>query len=115
MKVIQQRLLKNFENSSDLKDLILSEENNHHKFKTIMRIFQALRISVNNEMDNLMVLCEKIPKNLAKNGIAIFITFNSLEESIVLQSMKLLVNFTIFKGFSKEKKEIFLKEKNAGF
>ena len=99
MKVIQQRLLKKFANSSELKDLILSEENNHHKFKTIMRIFQALRISVNNEMENLMVLCEKIPKCLGKNGVAIFITFNSLEENIVMQSMRLLVKILKKTGF----------------
>lgn len=91
LKVIQQRMLKKFESSQDLKDLILSEDNNHHKFKTIMRIFQALRVSVNNEIDNLRVLCEKVPKCLAKDGLAFFITFNSLEENIVLNSMKQLV------------------------
>lgn len=92
LKVLSNRIFKKFENSQDLKDLILSEENNHHKFKTIMRVFQALRIAVNNEIENLNILCEKIPKCLAKNGLAIFITFNSLEENIVMHSMKQLVN-----------------------
>ena len=91
LKVIQHRMTKKFETSQDLKNLILGEENNNHKFKTIMRLFQALRISVNNELDNLKLLCEKVPKCLNKNGLAIFITFNSLEENIVLQSMKMLV------------------------
>lgn len=82
---------KLFENGQDLKDLILKEENNHHKFKTIMRCFQALRIAVNSELANLEVLCDKIPKCLAKNGLAFFITFNSLEENIVMNSIKQLV------------------------
>ena len=96
MKVIQKRNIQKFEKSQDLKDLILSEENNHHKFKTIMRLFQALRITVNNELENLTSLCEKIPKCLAKDGLAIIITFNSLEESIVMNSIKQLVR-TILK------------------
>lgn len=93
MKVIKQRETKPFENGQDLKDLILAEENNHHKYKTIMRIFQSLRIAVNNELENLSKLCERIPNCLAKNGLAFFITFNSLEENIVMNSIKQLVFF----------------------
>lgn len=90
-KIIEFRKNKKFENSQDLKNLILDDENNNHKFKTIMRVFQALRISVNNEIENLTNLLDKIPFLLTNEGLAIFITFHSLEHNLVKKNMLSLV------------------------
>jgi 16S rRNA (cytosine1402-N4)-methyltransferase len=69
----------------------LEEENNNHKFKSIIRVFQALRIAVNDEMGNLRNLLEKIPLVLAKDGMAMFVTFHSLEHKLVSSSIKEMV------------------------
>ena len=50
------------------------------KFKFIVKVFQALRIYVNNELDDVHNLCTKIPSLLSPDGHAMTITFHSLEE-----------------------------------
>ncbi len=47
------------------------------------RTFQALRIAVNQELDNLEMLLSAAPKLLNKNGLIAIISFHSLEDRIV--------------------------------
>ncbi len=47
------------------------------------RTFQALRITVNSELENLKLSLEKLPSLLAPNAIIVIITFHSLEDKIV--------------------------------
>lgn len=51
--------------------------------KTLSRVFQALRITVNNELNELENLLENISGWIAPGGRAAFLTFNSLEDRIV--------------------------------
>lgn len=47
------------------------------------RTFQALRIAVNHELENLEMLLNAAPKLLNKNGLIAIISFHSLEDRIV--------------------------------
>ncbi len=47
------------------------------------RTFQALRIAVNQELENLEKLLKAAPKILNKNGLIAIISFHSLEDRIV--------------------------------
>ena len=47
------------------------------------RTFQALRIAVNQELDNLEMLLTSAPKLLNKDGLIAIISFHSLEDRIV--------------------------------
>jgi 16S rRNA (cytosine1402-N4)-methyltransferase len=52
------------------------------------RTFQALRIAVNNEMDNLANLLAAAPVLLRKDGYIAVISFHSLEDRLVKTSFK---------------------------
>ena len=43
-------------------------------------VFQALRIAVNRELDELEALCHQVPDLLADDGVAVFIAFHRLED-----------------------------------
>lgn len=74
--------------SGQLKGII--EEFTPEKFltKALSRIFQALRIYVNNELDELEDFLEKAVSVLNTNGRIAVITFHSLEDRIVKDFFK---------------------------
>ena len=54
------------------------------------RTFMALRIAVNRELDNLEQLLSKLPRLLGVGGRAAVISFHSLEDRLVKQSLAAL-------------------------
>lgn len=52
------------------------------------RVFQALRIAVNRELEALDTLLDALPFVLKPNGVAAFITFHSLEDRRVKQRFR---------------------------
>ena len=51
--------------------------------KFLARVYQSLRIEVNNEINYLKKLLTQIPSMLNKNGIAAIITYHSIEDRLV--------------------------------
>lgn len=49
------------------------------------RIFQALRIAVNEELSSVENLLQDVPSIVSDNGVAAFISFHSLEDRLVKQ------------------------------
>ncbi|MDA3860668.1 MAG: 16S rRNA (cytosine(1402)-N(4))-methyltransferase RsmH [Melioribacteraceae bacterium] len=82
------RLSNKIMTTGQLKGII--EEFTPEKFlvKTLSRIFQALRIFVNNELDELEEFLEKAVSVLNKKGRIAVITFHSLEDRIVKNFFK---------------------------
>lgn len=58
--------------------------------KTSQRVFQALRIDVNNEFEVLEEFLEKLPNVLVKGGRVAILTFHSGEDRLVKKSFKRL-------------------------
>ncbi|HHX04124.1 MAG TPA: 16S rRNA (cytosine(1402)-N(4))-methyltransferase RsmH [Tissierellia bacterium] len=54
------------------------------------RTFQAIRIAVNNELDDLAQSIEDIVERLAPGGRIVILTFHSLEDRIVKNTFRLL-------------------------
>jgi 16S rRNA (cytosine1402-N4)-methyltransferase len=57
----------------------------HHKRHPALRTFQALRIAVNDELGQLETLLRLLPDILLPDGVAVIITFHSLEDRLVKQ------------------------------
>ena len=52
------------------------------------RTFQALRIAVNRELEQLEQLLEQLPELLADEAVAVLISFHSLEDRLVKHSLR---------------------------
>lgn len=59
-----------------------------HKARIAQRVFQALRIAVNNELENIRVGLPQAVSLLNSNGALAVISFHSLEDRIVKESFK---------------------------
>ncbi len=59
------------------------------------RTFQALRIAVNHELDELRATLGKLPTVLKPGGIAAIISFHSLEDRLVKHTFRELIGFNV--------------------
>ena len=72
----------------ELADLIKSKTHGYSKTHPATRIFQAIRIAVNDELDLIEKSLPLLPKLLNKNGRLGIITFHSLEDRLVKDFLK---------------------------
>jgi 16S rRNA (cytosine1402-N4)-methyltransferase len=84
-EIVQQRSVRHIKNIDDIVEVINRKIGGFYESSKnpARRIFQALRIAVNNELGELESLCQAIPNVLTKNGIAVILTFHSLEKNII--------------------------------
>ncbi len=74
--------------SADLKACIEGEYGSHVKIQVYAKLFQALRIAVNGELEQLTIFLSKALKFLSPGGRVAVISYHSLEDRIVKEFMR---------------------------
>ncbi|MDO8519700.1 MAG: 16S rRNA (cytosine(1402)-N(4))-methyltransferase RsmH [Deltaproteobacteria bacterium] len=88
--VIAARKEKRLHTTGDLAALAEKILGRHGKIHPATKMFQALRMEVNNELGELDSLLDALPQVLAPEGRAVFISFHSLEDRRVKQKFQAL-------------------------
>ena len=114
-EIISKAIIKRFEEgekietTSQLRDLIEdtlsfipSKDREQEIKKTCQRVFQALRIDVNQEFEVLYDFLEKLPDVLAPNGKVLIMSFHSGEDRLVKKSFKNYYREGIYSEISTE-------------
>ena len=81
--ILARRRIKPIETTFELKEIIEKAIPVWKKRESVTRIFQALRIAVNSELDNLKKGLNGAVKTLKKGGRIVVISYHSLEDRIV--------------------------------
>jgi 16S rRNA (cytosine1402-N4)-methyltransferase len=86
--IVQHRKDKNIHTVSDLKNAIgkFAEKGKENKFYA--KVFQALRIEINNEMDSLKDMLLQSKEVLNPGGKLVVISYHSLEDRLVKSFMR---------------------------
>jgi len=87
-KICEQRLQQPFETTQELAELIFRMVPKAQAIKTKSRIFQALRIAVNDELTVLKNLLNNVLPFCNTNAVIAVISYHSLEDRIVKQFFK---------------------------
>lgn len=94
-EIVETRRKKSIETTFDLVsivDRVVPKWYKNKKIHPATKTFQALRMTVNSEIDSLKEGIEKSFNNLKKNGRIAIITFHSIEDRIVKNIYKELKN-----------------------
>ena len=91
--IVKQREKNVISNTLDLAEIIKAAKTIKTKKHPATKSFQALRMAVNSEIENLSVCLEKIKDKLIKSGKLVIISFHSLEDRIAKQTFKPKINF----------------------
>jgi len=86
--IVEKRAAKKIDTTGQLVSIINELVPQNFQRKTLSRIFQALRIYVNDELGNLKVFLENSLKVLKKGGRIVVISYHSLEDRIVKDFLK---------------------------
>lgn len=82
-KIVERRKQKKFETTGELVELIVKNKHGSGATHPATKIFQALRMEVNNELDNLKIALPKAFELLESKGRLVVVSFHSLEDRIV--------------------------------
>lgn len=86
--IVKYRAVKPFKTTTDLAELLESVTPQKYLFKRLSRVFQALRIEVNGELDSLKEFLKESVTLLKPGGRLVILTYHSLEDRIVKEFFK---------------------------
>lgn len=86
--ICRKREQKKIESTLEIVSIINEITPFKYRIKTLSRVFQALRIYINNELENLQLFLNKAIELLAPGGRIVILTYHSLEDRIVKETFK---------------------------
>ncbi len=86
--IVRERQKRMIHTSAQLAEVVKSIVHPPHQNKSLARVFQALRIAVNKELETLQAALPKIISLLKKQGRIAVITYHSLEDRIVKHTFR---------------------------
>lgn len=101
-KIIDERKKKKIRTTTELARIIEKAISRKGRMHPATKVFQALRIYVNKELENIETITGRIPDIITKDGRVAIISFHSLEDRIVKNAFRDLV---------KSKKALFINKK----
>jgi 16S rRNA (cytosine1402-N4)-methyltransferase len=87
-KIAEARAIKKFSTTFDLNRIVAEFTPEFFLAKSLSRVFQALRIYVNDEMGNLEIFLNKSVSLLKPGGRLVLLTFHSIEDRLVKDFFK---------------------------
>ncbi|MEA1881172.1 MAG: 16S rRNA (cytosine(1402)-N(4))-methyltransferase RsmH [Candidatus Marinimicrobia bacterium] len=87
------RSIKSFSNLTsvaDLKEAVRRSTPPHQRHKSLARVFQAIRIAVNGELDKLAAFLDRFIDFLSIGGRVVIMSYHSLEDRMVKHSFRAL-------------------------
>lgn len=85
--IVNYRKIKKIETNQELVKIVQSVKKDRKK-NPATKVFQALRIKVNNELENLQIVLEKSLNLIQKDGIVVVVSYHSGEDRIVKNFIK---------------------------
>ena len=109
-KIVEERVKGNIKTCNQLKDIVCKVKWAKGKINPATKIFQALRIYVNDELGSLQEMLNSISNVLDTGARAAILTYHSLEDRIVKQTFKdaknlKIINKKVIIATKKEMKE----------
>jgi 16S rRNA (cytosine1402-N4)-methyltransferase len=87
-KIVEYREKGHIATTAQLKKIVENITPQRFLNKTLSRVFQALRIYVNNELDELKIFLNKAVDLLKPSGRIVVLSYHSLEDRIVKEKFK---------------------------
>jgi len=97
-RIIERRLFEKIDTSEQLRKItenFFGWRPKRGKTHPAAKVFQALRIYVNGELDGIREFVENLSARLKKGARIVFLTFHSLEDRIIKEVFRKLINHKI--------------------
>ena len=115
-KIIEERKIRKIDTQSLVKIIDKTKTRKNYKVHNATKVFQSLRIFVNNEISELIFGLINATKVLKKGGVLAVVTFHSLEDKIVKYFFKELSEEKSISRYQPKTEQrpilFFLKKKN---
>jgi len=81
--IVEERKKRKIKTTFELRDVVIKVIGRKTRIDPATRVFQALRIFVNNELENLKKVLSYIPQRTILNGRIFIVSYHSLEDRVV--------------------------------
>ncbi|MFN3196279.1 MAG: 16S rRNA (cytosine(1402)-N(4))-methyltransferase RsmH [Chlorobiota bacterium] len=103
-RIVEVRRATSLSTTNDLRKIVEESVPTHLQFKSLSRVFQAIRIEVNSELKVLSDTLNNIIPKLEKGGRVVILSYHSLEDRIVKD---------IFKKFAAKRRDAITDEEKV--